>query len=70
MSQAVISAKENTHKEDMVLAKMFEEILREKLDEIFKQNSIITPYPLALKKNTLSCSEPLHGSTVLPGSHG
>ena len=42
MSQAVISVEESIQEEELVLAKMFEEILSEKLDEIFKQR-VISP---------------------------
>ncbi|MEW5801304.1 MAG: hypothetical protein AB1847_04270 [bacterium] len=43
MSQAVISVEESIHEEELILAKMFEEILSEKLDIIFKQRVISSP---------------------------
>jgi hypothetical protein len=45
MSQAVISMEESIQEEELVLAKMFEEILSEKLDEIFKQRLISLSVP-------------------------
>ncbi|MEW6379772.1 MAG: hypothetical protein AB1611_09210 [bacterium] len=36
MSQAVMSVQEHMQEEDTIFAKMFEEILKEKLDVIFK----------------------------------
>jgi len=45
MSQAVISMEESIQEEELILAKMFEEILSEKLDEIFKQRVISLSVP-------------------------
>lgn len=49
MSQAaIISVEESIHEEELVLAKMFEEILSEKLDEIFKQRMISPSFGLKI----------------------
>ena len=69
MSQAVISVKKNTREDDMV--KMFEEILKEKLDAIFQQKSNISSHPFGLSETEvpLSCRSALHGPVVLSDSH-
>ncbi len=54
MSQAVISVEEIIQEEELVLAKMFEEILREKLDEIFSQK-VLSPSPSFNLKSERPC---------------
>lgn len=55
MSQAVISVEESIQEEELVLAKMFEEILSEKLDEIFRQRLISPSDSFTLKNMGLDC---------------
>jgi hypothetical protein len=55
MSQAVMSVEESIQEEELVLAKMFEEILSEKLDKIFKQRIISPSASFNLKNTGLDC---------------
>ncbi len=55
MSQAVISVEESIQEEELVLAKMFEEILSEKLDEIFRQRLISSSDSFNLDCMGLNC---------------
>jgi len=55
MSQAVISVEESIQEEELILAKMFEEILSEKLDEIFRQRLISPSDAFNLNSMGLDC---------------
>lgn len=55
MSQAVVSVEESIQEEELVLAKMFEEILGEKLDEIFRQRLISSSDSFNLNSIGLNC---------------
>jgi len=55
MSQAVISVEESIQEEELVLAKMFEEILSEKLDEILKQRALSPSVSFYFQSPGLSC---------------